>query len=141
MRKIDKLSYVEEIATFFASFCSADVAFFIGCQFALESNYGQSSLAFRHHNHCGMKEPHVRVTLSLPGTSSGFASYTSLMSCMIDYSLWLAYNKFTSLQLFKSELFKQRLVACGYCPEKDYVSLIQSIYENLQNYKQNEQVK
>lgn len=133
----ERIAYIRKVASFFV-FASEEVAAFIGCQFALESNFGESDLANRANNHCGMKSPQVRFSYDrsrIYSRSSSFAKYESLYACLADYSLWLAYNRFTNLELRYLQQFKDKLYNCKYCPEPDYISKIEKIYNEFINYK------
>lgn len=107
---------------------SIEVLWFIGCQFALESNYGRSRIAIEQHNHCGMKKPSQRITFADLSSPLKFASYSSLEDCVCDYFAWLCFNKFSQASLSDLSLFKVKLQLSGYCPEKGYISRIESIF-------------
>ena len=109
---------------------SREVLDFIACQFALESDYGRCNLAKYSHNYCGMCSPHRRIFY---GSSSAneFAKYDTFDSCVIDYISWLLYNRPTNCELKNLSDFKRFLRNNGYCPEKDYIDKINSIYQQL----------
>lgn len=106
---------------------SFEVRLWIACQFALESNFGTSPLAADNENYCGMKSPVRRINFC-DSTSKEFASYSSLVACVVDYLLWLAWNHFTVLDCKDVNKFKLRMVASVYCPENGYIEKIDSIY-------------
>ena len=115
---------------------STDIAEFIGCHFALESNFGLSLLAKVSNNYCGMKPAYRRVSYrNYEKEDNGFAVYDSLDSCILDYVSWIFYNKPSKHDLTYLDSFIIFLRNSGYCPEKDYTSKIQLIYYQLKNYK------
>lgn len=128
-----QLSYIRKVANFFV-FASEEVASFIGCQFALESDFGRSRLAVECNNHCGMKSPKVRPSYDVYPCSV-FAEFDSFEECLLDYSLWLAYMRFTALEVQELQKFKDKLYKCKYCPEPDYISKIEKIYNEFINSK------
>lgn len=113
-----------------------EVRAFIGCQFALESAFGTSSLANDYNNYCGMKTPHIRYTLAL-NDSMEFAHYAHHHACICDYVCWLLYGRPSSFQLEQVDEFKSFLHSRAYCPEKEYISRIELIYKDFCNYKSN----
>lgn len=115
---------------------SQDIAEFIGCQFALESDFGNSRLAKVSHNFCGMKPAFRRVSYRIYGKEdNGFAVFDSLDNCVMDYVSWVFYNRPNKNELTFLDSFVIFLRNSGYCPEKDYISKIQSIYQQFKNYK------
>lgn len=132
MCKTEKLNFIEKVADLLLKYCpqmSDSVRYWVACQFALESNYGNSRIAKTRNNYCGMKVPYARLSLNQQAT--GFASFSSLEECVIDYCYWLAWNKFQSDQLFNLDLFTRRIIASKYCPDSDYVDRVYSIYNQL----------
>lgn len=123
-----KRDFIYDVMASFETLCSYNVACFIACQFALESNFGQSRIARTRHNLCGMKHPQLRPTYDLLRAAT-FADYDSKESCFKDYQLWLAYSKFTQFDLSNVECFKAKLRSKNYCPETDYIDRIQSIFD------------
>lgn len=112
---------------------SSDVLNFIAAQFALESNYGTSSLACTRNNYCGMKIPHRRVSYRIMyiDSSDAFASYSTFDNCVLDYVSWLFYQR-PSQNVFQDvSAFKIFLRNSGYCPERDYIQRIELIYNQL----------
>lgn len=105
-----------------------NVAFFIACQFALESAFGTSSLAEEAHNISGMKMPSVRHSLAC-GQYGLFASYPSWRFCVDDFFLRNAYFRFTDVSYSSIGLYTRELARSKYCPEPDYVDKIMSIFE------------
>ena len=87
----NKKFFIIRIANQIGLFYNAcqDVRFFIACQFALESDFGNSSLAKNEFNYCGMKKAYFRPSLRQLDNLKGFAHYDSLQHCIIDYCLWL----------------------------------------------------
>lgn len=109
-----------------------DVKVFIACQFALESSFGRSKLAITHHNYCGMKTPLIRISTAenagKRSESDNWARYFDIAACVCDYVLCLQYykphfNEVADLDSFKS------LIRGKYCPDKDYLDKINSIYQ------------
>lgn len=113
-----------------------EVRAFIGCQFALESAYGESNIAKTLNNYCGMKTPHIRYTLAMYD-SKEFAHYPHIFACVCDYVCWLLYSRPSSFQLDTLDEFKSFLKSKDYCPDKDYISRIETIYADFINYKSN----
>lgn len=115
-----------------------EVADFIGCQFALESNFGQSSLAKTYHNYCGMKTPLVRVSVASNYRDSveKWARYDDLLHCVYDFMFCLAYRKPISA-VFETINHYQSFIAGWYCPEKSYLPKINQIYQSFIKSKQN----
>lgn len=129
MTKNQKSLYLDGICQLFYLYlpdASIDVTNFIACQFALESNFGNSRLAIHYNNHCGMKAPFTRPTTNYE--SDSFAHFKDVESCVIDYCYWLCYNRVTQYQLQNLDLFISRLDELGYCPDDDYISKIEDIY-------------
>lgn len=128
MTKQQKIQFLLYVRNRICQVASTEVATFIACQFALESNFGQSLLATRHNNLCGMKHPTYRVSLSISRSTAGYACYLNHDDCITDYMIWLAYNHIGKYDLSHLDLFKKTLVAKGYCPDKDYISRIENLY-------------
>lgn len=105
-----------------------NVALFIACQFALESDFGCSRLARECNNISGMRSPSLRLTLDVYHASGEFAVFYSWSECISDYFLWLAWNHFNLDDFQDLNKFKRKLVSCGYCPENDYINRINKIY-------------
>lgn len=132
--KKEKLKFIDSIVELLAIFCpqmSIEVSHFVACQFALESNYGKSRIATTRNNLCGMRVPIAR--LSNNQSSTGFASYKSMVDCVIDYCYWLAWNHFDCVTLLSLDNFTRKLIAKQYCPDKDYIDSIYSIYHLLKS--------
>lgn len=112
-----------------------EVADFIGCQFALESAFGSCDLAKLYHNYCGMKVPLYRLSCAdnFGDVNRTFAHYPSFESCIADYVLWLQYQKPLRKELDSLQLFPS--IIRNYCPSKDYIKSIKSIYQQFKNYK------
>lgn len=129
--KVDfKLQYINSIAynSIFPDFISNDVLWFIGCQFALESDFGRSLLAKSQCNHSGMKKPLRRISYSNLESNMKFAVYSTVSDCIADYLLWLVNNNFTQAAMSDLSLFKVKLRISGYCPEKGYIEKIENIF-------------
>lgn len=72
-----------------------------------ESGYGTSNLARNHNNYIGFKFPKSRTTTAIGQTKSGFAKYSSLRDCLLDFRIWqLYYTKGMSREQFKNYLNK-----------------------------------
>lgn len=124
-----KIQFLKSIYDILPRAISSDVALFIASQFALESDFGKSSLAKNHHNLCGMCQPLRRVTYSIGQTDNGFARFLSDEDCVKDYLLWLAFTRrFPVMVLSDVDLFANRLASSGYCPEPDYIDRVFTIY-------------
>lgn len=115
---------------------SKDVADFIGCQFALESSFGESSLAKTHNNFCGMKTPLVRVSVALNYRDAvdKWARYDDLLHCVYDFMFCLAYRRPISV-VFESVNEYISFIKGWYCPEKDYIDKINRIYSQFKSFK------
>lgn len=118
---------------------NSDVCLFIACQFALESAFGNSTLAVSHHNFCGMKTPAKRYgkyLLSFPACHTNqpklgeFAWYDNLDDCVIDYVCWVLYFR-PSLTNLSSACQYAAWIDKKFCPEKDYVDNIISLYNQF----------
>lgn len=128
-----KVAFIRRIAhSLVISNVCADVAAYIGCQFALESNFGDSSLARNRQNYCGMKFPSIRPTLAY-GSYDDFACYMSLEDCVIDYCLWLSYKRPPKGTLECFDSFRSWLANSSYCPEPTYISRIDAVYCDYTN--------
>lgn len=132
-----KIGFVTMIANALRRYnsLSSDVRLFIGCQFALESDYGTSHLCARNSNYCGMRIPRVRISLAVNSNTlvpaGDFACYSSLSDCVADYVLWLQYNHCPIRAQKNVDDFSKFLVEKGYCPDKDYIQRILSIYNQF----------
>lgn len=125
-----KVAFIRRVAhSLCLSNLSSDVSHYIACQFALESNFGDSSLSRTRQNYCGMKHPIVRPTLSY-GAYNDFACYMSFDDCVFDYLLWLAYKRPPKGTLNCFDAFRSWLSLSGYCPEPTYISRIDAIYSD-----------
>lgn len=110
--------------------CCPDVALFIACQFALESDFGKSRLASRDNNFCGMKSPVLRPSLNL-NRARTFASYMDDVDCVHDYMLWLAYSRCTVSRLQELPLFILHLKEKKYCSDPDYIPSIDRLFKQF----------
>lgn len=109
-----------------------DVSTWFAALFALESNFGNSALAKTHCNYCSMKLPRVRISVATNfGLEEVWASYKDLFDCILDFVLWLQYQKPLRKELEKPELLYSYFRK--YCPEKDYIDKINRIYSQFKN--------
>lgn len=115
-----------------------EVADFIGCQFALESSYGESSLVKTHSNYCGMKTPLVRVSVALNYRDlfDKWARYSSLLNCIYDFMFCLAYHK-PLTSTFETIKHYSDFIRNWYCPENSYIPKINQIYQSFLQSKLN----
>ena len=132
--QLEFIKYVSKLIEYRYTNVSKEVAAFIGCQFALESKFGTSDLAVKHCNFSGMKFARVRPRTSVAINGSDFAHYQSIYTCICDYFLALAFHRvetwdFENIQRFSAAIKK------WYCPEKDYINKITSIYQQFKTYK------
>lgn len=135
--KKEQRNFIEKIAKhwFLRNLFNSDVATFIGCQFALESNFGSSRLATFQNNFCGMKTPSKRVFYGVSNLSlnGGFACYSSLDFCVVDYCSWVLYNRPKMSDISSVENYSLWLENKNYCPEKDYIKKIVSLFNSYNN--------
>lgn len=109
-----------------------DVSIWFASLFALESNYGNSLLAKEHNNLCSMKCPKVRISVcSNFGSDDIWATYVSHTICVLDFVLWLQYQRPLRKELESPELLYSYFRK--YCPEKDYISKINRIYQQFKS--------
>ena len=113
---------------------SNDVALFISCQFALESNFGESELATNYNNITGMRRALVRPSTCREIKGSYFAAYSSLVDCVADYFLCLAFHRLEHCDLCSVKAFIPAINK-WYCLEKDYIHKITQIYNNFKSFK------
>lgn len=113
-----------------------EVCDFIGCQFALESNYGKSDLAKSNHNLCGMRNPIVRISTAIHAGDGQFhwAQYTDAIHCIYDYLLCLQYHRPLSTQYDNIKHYSE-FIRKFYCPEMDYIERINKIYHQFKSFK------
>lgn len=132
MEKKDYLDVISEFLVNEFTFQN-DVADFIACQFALESDFGCSNLAKLQHNYCGMRVPFLRISTckNFQSKHSEFACYETLYDCIVDYVLCLQYHCPLRKELDNLNLFKGFIKF--YCPDRDYVSRIETIYNQFFN--------
>lgn len=127
-----QIKFIREISADMHDFGILEpIADWIGCQFALESNFGDSRIAKTKNNLCGMKVPLLRPSTNIG--FDGFAQYPSKYFCEIDYVLWLAYNRFSGHDLTNLEHFTAHLKAKKYCPDSDYIERINNLYQQFKN--------
>lgn len=135
--KNSKVEFLAKVADYLIdSYCfiCPDVARFISCQFALESDFGKSQIAKDNCNYCGMKLPVRRLTFAR-GENREHAVFGSFYDCIDDYVLWLTFNHFSMISMNNLELFKKTLKSSGYCSSLIYISSIQSIYNQYYSSK------
>lgn len=130
-----KLDFIEFVVQRLPKMMSDDVALWIACQFALESNYGRSELAINCHNISGMKHPLTRLSMSTNANSRGFAVYYQLEDCIEDYLLWLAWHRPYKSELTEVPRFASLISTKNYCPEKDYITKINKLYQQFKTLK------
>lgn len=133
MTTIDKSNWLNHLCSLFLKVgASREVALFISCQFALESDFGRSRLAQESNNYCGMKSPILRPSFNL-NPARTFASFESLDFCVQDYLNWLCWNKCSIAKLQDIRSFRQFLRDKKYCPETDYIDNINYLYSQFTN--------
>lgn len=126
----DKKNFLNQIVGFLPACISLEVKRYIACQFALESNFGSAGSALCYNNYCGMKVATTRITLARNLSEKGqFACFSGIYSNILDYLLWLQYNRFTRMELSNLELFQHHLDIAGYCNDLGYYPSIDSIYK------------
>lgn len=133
----EQFSFIRSIASSLIQYgFTEEVANFIGCQFALESSYGMSDLARRNSNFCGMKTPMVRLSVAdnQGDASSVWADYSGLEWCICDFVLCLQYHRPYS-DIKDNVNAYCRFISRFYCPERDYITKIQTIYSNFKSFK------
>ena len=54
-----------------------------------------------------------------------------LLIVLLTIAIGLAWNHFGVVDLFNLDLFTRKLIAKKYCPEKDYIDRIFTIYNEL----------
>lgn len=118
-----RLEWLKDYESIIPLNCSGNVRKFIVCQFAIESDFGMSKIAYTNNNISGMRYPVNRVTTAVC-QNFGFADYHRELDCIIDYCIWLACNGFTQRILNDYSLFINHPAWSKYCPEKDYVQRI-----------------
>lgn len=129
MTNSQRYDYINLIIMRLPALFSTKTKEFIACQFALESDFGQSILAQTQSNHCGMKLAKSRLTTRLPESpipevpTPIYASYDSMKDCVVDYVLWLQSNGFRQTSTFQDwcNLMPR------YCPEPNYLKKIEAI--------------
>lgn len=138
MSNSKKVLFLDSVVEQLAIYCpqmSSEVMYFVACQFALESNFGESRLAKLKNNYCGMKVPQSRLTLCKTITGD-FAKFDSFVDCIIDYVYWLAWNHFNCQHVFNLNLFTRLLISCNYCPDFDYIDRVYTLYNSFKsNFK------
>lgn len=132
-----QFSYINNLRAIFLTrfHFSSESSTWFACLFALESSFGTSRLAISLNNHCSMKVPRVRVSVCqnfCDNTGEIWASYSNLSDCVLDFVLWLQYQKPKRWELGNLETLYSYFRS--YCPEKDYIDKINNIYSNFKNY-------
>ena len=107
-----------------------EVATFVAAQATLESGNFTSEIFKENKNFFGMKTAKCRPSTAI-GTNRNHAMYKYTDDCMIDYYLWLVYSGFNQNTLKDLDKFILRLSNSGYCPLKDYIDRIKTIYEQI----------
>lgn len=132
MKLGEKKEWLDGISRHFTNYisCSVSVANFIACQFALESDFGQSSIARNANNFGGMKKACLRPTTAM-SEYKGHADYMCVREFYDDYCFWLCWNHFTQKELSHVELFVDHLSISGYCPASSYIASIRDIYNQF----------
>ncbi|KAK6051237.1 mannosyl-glycoprotein endo-beta-N-acetylglucosaminidase [Cooperia oncophora] len=126
----NKISFLNQIIGLLPDCICLDVKRYIACQFALESDFGESPMALCLNNYCGMKVAKLRITLAMNlDEVLKFAKYSGIYSCVLDYLLWLQSNRFTRQELNTLELFIKHLYLSRYCPEPGYENKINTLYK------------
>lgn len=128
------MSFIQKVSIIVRNFgFSPDVADFIGCQFALESNFGRSDLAVNYNNYCGMRMPFLRISLAKRISDLNlFAQFNGLVQCVHDYMLCLNYHH-PSSKIKESISEFSHFINDWYCPESDYIKRITNLYKNYKN--------
>lgn len=131
-------SFIVNVSTTITKYfpCLSRVGDWIGCQFALESNFGISNLAKDNNNYCGMRNPLVRISSArhVGDPLYNWAIYDNLNDCIIDYILCIQYHKPLSVDYDTIEHFS-RFIMKFYCPERDYIDKINKIYSQFNSYQ------
>lgn len=130
-----KLDFIQFVIDRLPKMMSDDVSLWIACQLALESNYGRSELAINCHNISGMQHPLTRLSMSTNANSRGFAVYYQLEDCIEDYLLWLSWCRASKSELTEVPLFASLIATKNYCPEKDYITKINKLYQQFKTLK------
>lgn len=133
--QFDFIKKVSDIVARYSQFPN-NLCDLIGCQFALESSYGESPLAHSNHNYCGMKNPLVRISSALHAGDALYywAQYDDLATCIVDYLLCLQYHRPMSTNYDTIPHFAA-FISKFYCPEKDYIDKINLIYQHFKSLK------
>lgn len=115
---------------------SDDVCDWIACQFALESSFGESSLARSNYNFCGMKNPLVRISSAIFAGDCNYywAQYADFDSCVVDYLLCLQYHQPISTN-YDTISHLSAFLRKFYCPDKDYIDKINLIYQQFKTFQ------
>lgn len=130
----EQFEFIQKVSILVRNFGFApDVADFIGCQFALESNFGKSNLAVKYNNYCGMKFPYIRISLAYSISKlNPFAQYNGLVQCVYDYMLCLNYHH--PVAKIKESISEFCLfIKNWYCPDYDYINRITNLYKNYKD--------
>lgn len=136
MSKKEKCAFValtQDMIGYITNQFSPDVVLFISCQFALESNFGTSNLAISCFNISGMRHPLVRLTSSRCPNPNGFATYDDFYHCVFDYILCLNYHQIGGKECESVKCFSH-FISKWYCPSKDYIKRIMSIYDEFKQF-------
>lgn len=134
---MDKKTFIAQVSSWVFHFgFSSEVSLFIASQFALESDFGTSNLALKYHNYCGMRCPMVRISTAVNAGDGQctWASYSNLHDCVTDFILCLQYHRPFS-EIKDNIAAYCRFISRFYCPERDYISKINTIYSQFKIYK------
>ena len=129
-----QILFIKTIATdvsLYFPFVPTDVAYFIGCQSALESHYGLSDLANVAHNFFGMKLPKRRVNLA-HSFYRDYAAYYSRKQSVLDLLLWVT-SQGDKYNLLSIDGYIDLLLSHGYAEDKQYIDKITSIYSQFKS--------
>lgn len=113
-----------------------DVCNWIACQFALESSFGESSLAHSNNNYCGMSNPLIRISSAIHAGDPIYvwAQYDDLFSCCIDYLLCVQYHRPLSSD-YDTIVHYSRFISKFYCPEEGYIDKVNLIYSQFNSFQ------
>lgn len=135
----ENVSFIENVLCVLSYYwpqCPLDVRYWISCQFALESGFGTSSLSEDNYNFCGMKNPLVRISCAEHAGDPNYhwASYDTLGCCIVDYLLCVQYHRPLFCD-YDTVFHYSQFIRKFYCPERDYIDKINSIYQQFKNFK------
>ena len=123
MEKKMFLSFVFDFIKGRFPFVDSEVAQFIACLAALESDFGFSFLAKENHNIIGMKMPKMRLSTALY-EKHGHACYQSFETCLCDFMYWCQYYGMCQRHFKNLESFLRKFEKLNYNPSGLYVDRI-----------------